>query len=157
MQTMPGRGTENADPDGVSCCALLAEPDRALRALMHRTLSEAGFQVVETSNLAQLESSLASASVFAAPNALFVLPAWLVSRSVASISAAGAERSRRGLAPARLILTREFGSSALPVGEPTPCGADGVLEKPFELEDLFVLALACRRLEPPFATHGGPA
>jgi hypothetical protein len=125
--------------------ALLAEPDRALRDLMRRTLAAAGYEVFESSNVLQLEVALRVRPVFGARNVLFVFGARLATDCALSISAATRERSRVGLPQAQLILTYEFGSLAtLPPPGIAPCLARGVLEKPFDLYELQAMAFQCR-------------
>jgi hypothetical protein len=129
----------------VSSCALLAEPDRALRDLMRRTLSAAGYDVVDSSNAFQLEVGLKGSTASAAPHALFVFGERLATQCAASILAVARERARVGLPQAQLILMYEFGSLVLPALQLTPCVIKGVLEKPFDLFDLQAMALECRK------------
>jgi hypothetical protein len=138
--------------------ALIAEPDRALRDLMRRTLMVAGYQVFESSNVLQLEIGLRALSVFVAPNLLFVLGAQLAKPCVASISSAARERGRVGLAPPQLVLTYEFGNLATsPDLDLAPCLPRGSLEKPFDLYDLQTLAVECRLFQAALGANGASA
>jgi hypothetical protein len=124
---------------------LLAEPDRALRDLMHRPLAAAGYEVFDSSNVRQLEVGLRLSAVFGARNALFVFGARLATQCALSISAAARERARVVLPQAQVILTYEFGSLAtMPHPELAPCVTRGFLEKPFDLHELQAMALECR-------------
>ena len=142
----------------VSHCALLAEPDRALRDLMHRTLAAAGYQVFESSNLLQLEVGLRVRTVFGAKNLLFVVGARLATQCALSISAAGRERARVRLPQAQVIVTYEFGTLVtVPRPDLAPCLTRGLLEKPFDLLDLQAMALECWRSSVPSGANGASA
>ncbi len=105
-----------------------------------------GYEVLESSNVLQLEVGLRARSVFEATNVLLVLGARLATHCSLAIAAAARERSRVGLAPAQLILTYEFGSMATsPHLDLAPCVSSGSFEKPFDLSELQVLAIECRR------------
>jgi hypothetical protein len=125
--------------------ALLAEPDPALRELMQRTLTDAGYEVVESSNVMQLELGLRAQPVFGARNVLLVIGARLATQCGLVIAAVMLERAHMGLAEAQLILTYEFGT--LPTRPPPPirpCVPRGALEKPFDLYELQAMAFECR-------------
>jgi DNA-binding response OmpR family regulator len=128
-----------------NCVALLAEPDRALRSLMSRTLTAAGYVVAESSNELQLEAGLRVEPFLRARYALLVLAAQLATHSARHISTASRERVRAGLPHARVILTCEMGAlAALRQPELALCLWMGVLEKPFDLHELRSIALECR-------------
>ena len=151
-------GTDDAHGLLVSHCALLAEPDRALRDLMHRTLGAAGYEVFESSNLLQVEVGLRVSAVFGAENVLFVIGARLATQCALSISASARERARVRLPQAQVILTYEFGTlAAMPHTELAPCVIRGILEKPFDLHDLHAIAVECRHLSSASGTNGASA
>lgn len=122
---------------------LLAEPDRALRDLMKRTLSAAGYEVFESSNASQVDQALRMRAVHRARNLVYVLAARLATACAPSIFAVSLERAQLGLPKPRLVLTCEFGALA---GTPDipGCVACGALEKPFDLYELQALAFECR-------------
>jgi DNA-binding NtrC family response regulator len=123
--------------------ALLAEPDRALRHLMYGALTAAGYEVFESSNVAQVEVALRVRAVYRAKNLLCVLASKLAADCAPGISAAALERAQWGLPEAQVILTCEFGT--LPMAPHiTRCQVRGVLEKPFDLYELQALAFECR-------------
>jgi hypothetical protein len=158
MPVWKRRGTKNANTGAVSYCALLADPDRALRDLMHRALVAADYEVIDSSNALQLEVGLRTSAVHDAKIALFVLGARLAAQCSASISAAARERARLALPPVQIILTFEFGTLAtLPVPDLAPCVTRCSLEKPFDLLELRAIALECRRLPIAFAARVGAA
>lgn len=68
--------------------ALVAEPDRALRDLMQRTLAAAGYEVFESSNIMQVEAGLRVRAVYRARNLPYVLAARLAADCAPAISAA---------------------------------------------------------------------
>lgn len=149
-------GTKNAVDRAVSHCALLAEPDPSLRDLMRRALVAASYDVIDSSNVLQLEVGLRASAVYDAHNALFVFGARLAAQCSPAISAAARERARIGLPPAQIILTFEFGTLAtLPRPELAPCVTRGALEKPFDLLELQAIALECRRVPMTCGAHGG--
>jgi hypothetical protein len=106
----------------------------------------AGYEVLEGSNVVQLEVGLRARSVSGAGSVLFVLGARLAEHCALSIAAVARERARIGLDAAQLILTYEFGSLlSSPQMDLAPCLARGAFEKPFDLAELQELALLCRR------------
>jgi hypothetical protein len=136
--------------------ALVAEPDRALRDLMQRTLAAAGYEVFESSNMMQLEAGLRVRAVYRARNLLYVLASRLAADCVPAISAASHERARLILPEAQLILTCELG--ALTTSRNIPhCLPRGVLEKPFDLYELQALAFECRDFLCESGVNGGLA
>lgn len=142
----------------VSHCALLAEPDRALRDLMRRTLAAAGYEVFESSNVLQLEVGLRVSTVFGSKNVVFVLGARLATQCALSITAAARERARVRLPHVQVILTYEFGTlTAMPHAELAPCVVRGILEKPFDLQDLQAMALECQHLSVASGANGASA
>jgi hypothetical protein len=133
--------------------ALLAEPDRALRDLMRQTLADAGYQVVESTNVLQLEVGLRVQPVLGARNVLLVIGARLATQCAVALAAVMLERAHAGLPRAHLILTYEFGTLAtLPAPAIAPCVPRGALEKPFDLYELQALAFECRD----FLCESGP-
>jgi DNA-binding NtrC family response regulator len=110
---------------------------------MHGALTAAGYQVFESSNVAQVEVSLRVRAVYRAKNLLCVLASRLAAECAQGIAAATLERAQWRLPEAQLILTSEFGT--LPM---TPdiarCVVRGLLEKPFDLYELQALAFECR-------------
>jgi hypothetical protein len=136
--------------------ALLAEPDQALRDLMRRTLAGAGYEVIESSNGAQLEAALRIPTVCRARNLLYVLASRLATDRAPAISAATLERADSGLPEAQLILTYEFGA---PKADPDLPGrlTRGVLEKPFDLYELQAMAFECRNFLCESGTEGSSA
>jgi hypothetical protein len=136
--------------------ALLAEPDRALRDLMQRTLVAAGYEVFETSNVPQVEVGLRVRAVYRAKNLLYVLAARLAAACAPAISAAALERANLGLPEAQLILTFELGTVA-PPPVLARCVPRAVLEKPFDLHELQALAFECRDFLCESGVHGTSA
>lgn len=142
----------------MSHCALLAEPDHALRDLMHRSLVAAGYEVVDSSNLLQVEVGLRVSAVCGARNALFIFGARLAAQCSPAICAAARVRARAGLPPAQVILTFEFGTLAtMPRPELAPCITRGTLEKPFDLLELQGLAAECWHRTMPSKAGGAVA
>jgi hypothetical protein len=136
--------------------ALVAEPDRALRDLMRRTLSAAGYEVFESSNIMQLEAGLRVRAVYRARNLLYVLASEVAAECAAAISAASRERARLSLAEVQLILTCEFGRLTS-VSNIPHCSLRGVLEKTFDLYELQAMAFECRDFLCESETNGAPA
>ena len=136
--------------------ALVAEPDRALRELMQRALTAAGYEVFESSNVLQLEVGLRVRTVYRAKNLLYVLASRLVTRCLPAISAASLERAQLSLPEAQLILTCEFGTPTTAPNIPH-CRARGVLEKPFDLYELQAIAFECRDFLCEMEANGAPA
>lgn len=125
---------------------------------MHRTLSAAGYEVFESSNVLQLEVGLRVSAVFGAKNLIFVLGARLATQCALSIAASARERARVRLPQAQVILTYEFGTlAAMPHAELAPCVLRGILEKPFDLHDLQAMALECRHLSIESGANGASA
>jgi hypothetical protein len=125
---------------------------------MHRTLGAAGYEVFESSNVLQLEVGLRVSAVFGAKNVIYVLGARLATQCALSIAAAARERARVTLPHAQVILTYEFGTlAAMPHTELAPCVVRGILEKPFDLHDLQVMALECRHLSIASGANGASA
>jgi hypothetical protein len=125
--------------------AILAEPDRALRDLMQRTLADAGYEVIESSNFLQLEGALRAPQLLAARNVLLVIGARLATQCDLAIAAVMRERVHVRLPRAQVILTYEFGTlAALPPPAVAPCVPRGALEKPFDLYELQAMAFECR-------------
>lgn len=125
-------------------CALVAEPDDALRRLMLRAVSAAGFDVIESATVSQLRATLATPSVVGADKALLILAARLASACTPAIRAMADERASAGLPSTQLILTYEFGSLGTAL-DLSPGDVQGTLEKPFELSALQALATECMR------------
>lgn len=120
--------------------ALLAEPDRALRNLMHHALVGAGFEVVTSSAAVQVAATLRLVRL--APTLLCVLTEQLATSCEALLLVTAAERAQEGLPDASLILTRELGAlSTLHIGSWI---TRGVLEKPFDLFELQAMAFESR-------------
>lgn len=112
---------------------------------MQRTLADAGYEVVESSDVLQLEGDLRAPPVLAARNVLLVIGARLVTPCALAIAAVMLERADVGLPQAQLILTYEFGTLAtLPPLAIAPCVPRGALEKPFDLYELRAMAFECR-------------
>lgn len=132
--------------------ALLAEPDRALRDLMQKTLTAAGYEVFESANVLQVEMGLRIRTVHRARNLLYVFASRLAARCVPTISATSLERAHLGLAEAQLILTCEFGTLTT-APDIARCLTRGVLEKPFDLYELQALAFECRDFLCESGTH----
>lgn len=122
---------------------------------MRRTLGAAGYEVFETSNVVQLEVGLRVSAVYGAQNVIFVLGARLATQCALSIAAAARERARSRLPHAQVILTYEFGTLAgVPHAQLAPCVLRGVLEKPFDLQDLQAMAHECRQLSTASGANG---
>lgn len=125
---------------------------------MRRTLAAAGYEVFESENVLQLEVGLRVSAVFGAKNVLFVLGARLAKQCALSIAASARERARVRLPHAQVILTYEFGTlAAMPHAELAPCVVKGILEKPFDLQDLHAMALECRHLSIASGANGASA
>jgi hypothetical protein len=111
---------------------------------MQRALDAAGYEVFESSNALQLEVGLRVNALLAASDVLFVLGAGLAAQCATPIAEAARKRAGVGLPNAHVILTYEFGTLVAPALALAPCVVRGTLEKPFGLNDLQALALACR-------------
>lgn len=110
---------------------------------MYGALTAAGYEVFESSNVAQVEVALRVRAVYRAKNLVCVLASHMAAACAQGIAAAALERAQWGLPEAQLILTCEFGM--LPTApDIARCGVRGVLEKPFELYELQALAFECR-------------
>jgi hypothetical protein len=108
---------------------------------MHSTLTAAGYEVFESSNILQLELALRIRAVCRARNLLYVFAAKLAADCAPAIHAATHERANLGLPEAHLILTYEFGAVT---NAPEIPHCRDVLEKPFDLYELQAMAFECR-------------
>lgn len=136
--------------------ALISEPDWALRELMKRALSEAGFETLDSSNFVEFDLKLRSRRLRTAPRALLVLSDVMSSRSQPSLSALSTLRAEGELVQPQVVLTREFGSPSREAPRDLGgCAVAAVLEKPFD----FVLfqAIAYRYRTGSVTEEGGAA
>ena len=125
--------------------ALISEPDEAMRELMTRALSEAGFETLETSTPLDLDLKLRSRRLRTAPHALVVLADILSSRYRPVLAALAKLRVEGELLEPQLVLTREFGTLCRDVPrELGGCAVSAVLEKPFDFAQLQAIAFRCR-------------
>ncbi|RYZ02021.1 MAG: hypothetical protein EOO73_33405 [Myxococcales bacterium] len=125
--------------------ALISEPDWAMRELMKRALTEAGFETLDSASPLELELKLRSPRLRTAPRALLVLADALCSRSQTALAALAALRAESELGEPQVLLTREFGTS--PAEAPRDlggCTVAAVLEKPFDFSLFQAIAYRCR-------------
>lgn len=125
--------------------ALLAERDAALRQLIALALGAAGYDVRACSNALQLKAELYSSPIVSTECALLVLNVELAAQCALELATLVRVRSSERTARALFLFICEFGG----LRQFTPSGvADrdivGVLEKPFDLDELEVLARTCR-------------
>lgn len=125
--------------------ALISEPDWAMRELMKRALSEAGFETLDSSTFVEFDLKLRSRRLRSAPRALLVLSDVMSSRSQPALSALSALRVAEELVEAQVVLTREFGSPSREAPQNLGgCTVAAVLEKPFDLTLFQAIAYRCR-------------
>jgi len=147
-------GTANARPAFVEpALAVLAERDGALRPLIELALKHAGYAVRQCSNTLQLKAELTSNPILTTGHPLLVLNSQLAVQCAVELAMLSRERSKARTTRPRFLLIREFGDPRqfmLP-------GIDhahvaGVLEKPFDLDELERLARACN--DPTWPANG---
>lgn len=127
--------------------ALVADSNWAMRELMRRTVETAGFLVLESADVQQLDVALRTQLFATAPRALLVVSATLLEENGDALSRLGEQRAATGLSPPHVILTCEFGALAeTPLSDLSGCVAAGVLEKPFDFGLLQGIAYRCRTL-----------
>jgi hypothetical protein len=127
--------------------ALVADSNWAMRELMRRTVETAGFWVLESANVQQLDVALRTPFFATAPRALLVVSATLLDEHRDVLSRLGRQRASTDLLPPHVILTCEFGALAeTSPGDLCGCIPAGVLEKPFDFGLLQGIAYRCRTL-----------
>jgi hypothetical protein len=112
---------------------------------MALVLQGAGYEVREASNALQLKVELQSRYIFSAEGALLVLSADIAGQCATELAALVPARSLARLPRAWFIYTCEFGELRQPPG----LGEDhvlGMLEKPFDLDELERMASTCHAL-----------
>mgnify|MGYP001555396590 CR=1 FL=1 len=126
--------------------ALVADSNWAMRELMRRTVETAGFLVLESANIQQLDVALRTQLFTTLPRVLLVVSVTLLDGGDA-LSRLGEQRASTGLSPPHVILTCEFGALAeTSPGDLSGCISAGVLEKPFDFGLLQGIAYRCRTL-----------
>jgi DNA-binding response OmpR family regulator len=121
--------------------ALLAERDPALRQLIALALKNAGYDVRQCSNTLQLKAELYSSPILTTQRALLVLNLELAVQCAVELSTLERVRSKARASRPSYLLICEFGGSkqfALPSVEQLE--VIGILEKPFDLDELERLA-----------------
>jgi len=147
-------GTANAGSAFVEpALAVLAERDAALRPLIELALKQAGYAVRQCANTLQLKEELTSNPVLTTRNPLLVLNSQLAVQCAVELATLSRGRSQARRTRPRFLLIREFGD---PMQFMLP-GIDhahvaGMLEKPFDLDDLERLARACN--DPAWPANG---
>ncbi|HEX2872463.1 MAG TPA: hypothetical protein VHP33_14440 [Polyangiaceae bacterium] len=118
-----------------------------MRELMRRTVETAGFWVLESANVQQLDVALRTPLFATAPRTLLVVSAALLDEHRDALARLGKQRASAGLSPPHVILTCEFGALAeTSPGDLSGCIPAGVLEKPFDFGLLQGIAYRCRTL-----------
>ena len=118
-----------------------------MRELMRRTVETAGFLVLESANVQQLDVALRTPLFATAPRTLLVVSATLLDEHRDALARLGKQRASAGLSPPHVVLTCEFGALVeTPPGDLSGCIPAGVLEKPFDFGLLQGIAYRCRTL-----------
>ena len=127
--------------------ALVADSNWAMRELMRRTVETAGFWVLESANVQQLDVALRTPLFATAPRALLVVSVTLLDEHGDALSRLGKQRAATRLSPPHVLLTCEFGAlGETPQGDLSGCIFAGMLEKPFDFGLLQGIAYRCRTL-----------
>ncbi len=123
--------------------ALIVERDAALRQLMSSSVARAGYDILECSNPLQLKVEAHSLPVVEVPKLLVVLSADVARECARELTALLRARASAGMPAFHAVFTCEFGAV-----QPLPVlgtyALMGVLEKPFELDELERIARGCR-------------
>lgn len=124
---------------------LVADPDWAMRALMRRSLEQAGYSVVECANSTQVNAALRTTSSRTALCFLLVTSAAMVLASRELLESLGRARADSARTRPLVLMTCEFGAiEGLPRLEFSDCAPVGLLEKPFDFALLRGIAARCR-------------
>jgi len=125
--------------------ALLAERDAAMRQLLALALKNAGYGVRQCSNALQLKAELYSSPILTAENALLVLNLELAAQCTVELSTLERVRSNARSERPQFLVICEFGGvkefSLSGVGD---LRIAGVLEKPFDIDEVERIARTCR-------------
>jgi CheY-like chemotaxis protein len=134
--------------------ALVADPDWAMRELMHRTLEQAGYSVLECASSLDLNAALRTRASRSAPCVFLVTTAAIALGSGDLLSSLGKERAATGQRVPEVLVTCEFGTlKSCPRPEFSDCVAVGILEKPFDFGMLKGIAYRCRTTPAKSAAH----
>jgi DNA-binding NtrC family response regulator len=129
--------------DTVAALALVVERDPSLCRLMRNTVARADYDVIQCSNPPQLKLELAAAAVVEAPALLMVVSLEIARECSAEISALLRSRTREHRPAVDMAFTVEFGAHRQLPALGTYALA-GVLEKPFQLDELQIIARRSR-------------
>jgi hypothetical protein len=119
-----------------SSLVVLGEPDPALRHLMVGILRGVGHDVRECSNPLQLQVELNLEGAIAADRLLLVVSRGLAEHCLRDLVIAVRRRSTAGRERARVLYTCEMGHLNQPLPDIGHVHDLGVLEKPFDIDEL---------------------